>query len=113
MTEQTVTSNPKLKASFLERIVSGISVSSWGGTCPYQAKGKIDEYPFYFRARGDEWTLEVLVDRENQGEYQDWPESKTWFFGQDYHAGLGAAGHITDDEFAGFINIGAVAFRDR
>ncbi len=30
-----------------------------GGACPVQAEGTIDGHPFYFRFRGDEWSLTI------------------------------------------------------
>jgi len=30
-----------------------------GGACPVQAEGTIDGHPFYFRYRGDEWSLTI------------------------------------------------------
>ena len=30
-----------------------------GGNCPVQAEGVVDGKPFYFRARGDRWSLSV------------------------------------------------------
>ena len=38
---------------------AGVVIGSAGGKCPVQAEGRIDEVPFYFRARGDAWSLEV------------------------------------------------------
>ena len=31
------------------------------GACPVQAEGTVDGLPFYFRARGGEWTLSVAA----------------------------------------------------
>jgi hypothetical protein len=39
--------------------IPGLIVTSWGGCCPFQADGYFNEFPFYFRARGGFWTLEV------------------------------------------------------
>ena len=36
-----------------------LEVEEWGGACPFQANGKINGFPFYFRARHGMWTLEV------------------------------------------------------
>lgn len=36
-----------------------LTVSEWGGACPFQAEGTINGKPFYFRARHGSWTLEV------------------------------------------------------
>lgn len=36
----------------LERRISGLSITSLGGVCPYQAEGTLGDYKFYFRSRG-------------------------------------------------------------
>jgi hypothetical protein len=33
-----------------------------GGACPVQGYGVVDGYPWYFRARGSCWSLDVAVD---------------------------------------------------
>jgi len=33
-----------------------------GGNCPVQAEGTINEIPFYYRARGDRWSLSIGAD---------------------------------------------------
>ena len=36
-----------------------VLIDSIGGNCPVQADGSINGFPFYFRARGDQWTLSI------------------------------------------------------
>ncbi len=36
-----------------------LEITSLGGNCPVQGEGFIDGYPFYFRARGESWSLEI------------------------------------------------------
>lgn len=39
---------------------SPIIVIRWiGGNCPVQSEGTIDGAPYYFRARGDSWEIEI------------------------------------------------------
>lgn len=37
----------------------GVTIDIIGGLCPVQAEGRIDGMPFYFRARGERWSLEI------------------------------------------------------
>ena len=39
-----------------------ISIAHLGGNCPVQGEGTINGAPFYFRARGRSWRLEVGED---------------------------------------------------
>lgn len=43
-----------------------ISIDSIGGSCPTQADGELYGYPFYFRARHGEWTLDVVMPGQDQ-----------------------------------------------
>lgn len=38
---------------------TGLWIRTIGGSCPCQADGTMDGYPFYFRARHGLWTLDV------------------------------------------------------
>lgn len=40
-------------------IWTGIEIDWLGGNCPVQAEGRIDGEPFYFRARGEHWRLDI------------------------------------------------------
>jgi hypothetical protein len=44
------------KAALAETV---IEIDTIGGNCPVQAEGKINGEPFYFRARGERWALNV------------------------------------------------------
>lgn len=39
-----------------------IEIDFCGGNCPVQAEGRINGEPFYFRARGEHWSLSVGAD---------------------------------------------------
>lgn len=45
-----------------EHVPEGVEVTSFGGYCPVQADGYVDTLPFYFRARGEHWSLQVAAD---------------------------------------------------
>jgi len=36
-----------------------IELHTFGGQCPIQAEGLVDGKPFYFRARGQRWTMSI------------------------------------------------------
>jgi hypothetical protein len=36
-----------------------VKIKWLGGNCPVQAEGEINGQPFYFRARGEHWSLEI------------------------------------------------------
>lgn len=58
-----------------------INIAHLGGHCPVQAEGTIDGVPFYFRARGQSWQLEVGYDSQTQ---PLWEYYEPW--GQGPHA---------------------------
>lgn len=73
----TPTDLEALRESDVPIVIYGI-----GGNCPVQAEGLIDGKPFYFRARGDDWSMsiggeDVILNPEwyYEEEYGDWPEA--------------------------------------
>lgn len=58
-----------------------IKIETLGGNCPVQADGTIDGKPFYFRARGDHWSIGIgndpISDPEwhYEEEYGQWPDA--------------------------------------
>ena len=82
---------------------------SIGGNCPVQGEGTIDGHPWYFRARGEYWTIDIIQDPNkdpldvgdvdcpgwhDEGRYGDWP----------------SAGWMTDDEAWRFIEVAMAGF---
>ena len=72
-----------------------IRIDTFGGNCPVQAEGTIDGKPFYFRARGDHWSMSI------GGE--DIFFAPDWFYEEDYGDAEYAAGWMPMHEALGFI----------
>lgn len=39
--------------------IMGLKIDYLGGNCPVQSEGRFDSYEYYFRARGEHWSLEL------------------------------------------------------
>lgn len=76
-----------------------ILVETIGGNCPVQAEGTVNGNPFYFRARGQAWSLCI------GGE--DVVAQPEWFWRQSYGTEPFEAGWMTEDEARGFIQAAA------
>jgi hypothetical protein len=57
-----------------------ILISWLGGNCPVQAEGTVNGEPFYFRARGARWSMEIggapsdgVAEWQYTEGYQEWP----------------------------------------
>lgn len=66
----------------LERLRElGVAIEAAGGNCPVQIEGKVDGEEFYFRARGDVWSLGIggepvgTPDWEIKEDYGTWPDA--------------------------------------
>jgi hypothetical protein len=46
-----------------------------GGNCPVQAEGIVDGHPFYFRARGEHWSMGIGGDVVGA---PDWYHREPW-----------------------------------
>lgn len=75
-------------------IAAGVVLHWIGGNCPVQAEGTIDEIPFYFRARGDEWSFSI--GQEPVG-HPDWRYTETYGVWPE-------AGWMEESEALAFIN---------
>lgn len=80
-----------------------IEITSLGGNCPVQAEGFIDGQPFYFRARGNRWTMGIGG--------ADTVLSPDWFHEALYGDAPFAAGWMDDDEARHFIAEAAALYR--
>jgi hypothetical protein len=81
-----------------------ICIDTIGGNCPVQAEGEINGWPFYFRARGQHWSLEVA-----EPGFQACGEA-VWETFVDYGDEPFAAGWMEEDEARGFIASAAAQF---
>jgi len=80
-----------------------VSIRWLGGNCPVQAVGTIAGKPFYFRARGEHWNVEI----------NDADDDPVWEYGEHYPHGQYSAGWMTEDEAKKFINLAASKYLDR
>jgi len=84
---------------------TGATLNCIGGNCPVQAEGIVDGRPFYFRARGDEWSLDI-------GPEDQWHGYGCWRIERDYGSGFDA-GWMHKHEALGFIVEGIAEYRAR
>jgi hypothetical protein len=58
-----------------------LTISWLGGNCPVQAEGEINGKPFYFRARGESWSLSIGGEPVGNPEWAhfewfgEWPDA--------------------------------------
>lgn len=63
-----------------------VIVIAWlGGNCPVQAEGTINGQPFYFRARGEHWSMSIggadVIDQPewyHEESFGDGPYDASW-----------------------------------
>ena len=79
-----------------------IVIACLGGNCPVQAEGTIDGKPFYFRSRGEHWSMSI------GGE--DVVSNPEWRHEEEYGDGPFEAGWITEDEAREFMEKSAGRF---
>lgn len=84
---------------------TGATLDTIGGNCPVQAEGMVDGQPFYFRARGAHWSLDV-------GPVETWHGHGCWSIAREYGT-WPDAGWMPDHEALGFIVEGIAAYRAR
>ncbi len=68
-----------------------IEIDYLGGQCPVQAEGKINGVPFYFRARGEHWSLSI-------------GPNPVWHYSEAYGDGPYDAGWMGHEEARQFID---------
>lgn len=66
-----------------------------GGNCPVQAEGTVEDKPFYFRARGNSWSMGIGGDPISAPE---WSMSRAYGVGDPF-----SAGWMTTSEARAFI----------
>jgi hypothetical protein len=72
-----------------------VQIDWLGGNCPVQAEGNVDGKPFYFRARGNHWTMGIGSDPVGSPE---------WDYEEQYGDEPFAAGWMTEEEARAFID---------
>lgn len=82
---------------------TGATLTSFGGNCPVQAEGMVDGQTFYFRARGDAWSLDI-------GPEEQWHGFGCWRIERDYGE-WPDAGWMPKHEALGFIVDGIAEYR--
>ncbi len=81
-----------------------VHIDQIGGNCPVQAEGTIDGEPFYFRARGQRWTIGIGGDTVMKPD---------WHYEQPYGEQQFDAGWMSVDEARAFIVGAALAFHQQ
>lgn len=74
------------------------------GLCPVEGEGSVDGYEFYFRARGQRWTLYVAAVA---GEAGDPLDASAWSTG----APWAGAGYMSESEAWRLIGEGVATWR--
>jgi len=89
-----------------------IYTSEPSGTCPVQAEGTINGYPFYFRSRHMRWSIRVARNKDG-----DPFDDDAWYFEEDYPSKEGeehlrrvSAGYAAKEECIKFIERCAETF---
>ena len=72
-----------------------IKFTMFGGNCPVQAEGTLNDVDFYFRARGNYWSMSV------GGE--DVIGKPDWYFDEEYGDQPFAAGYMPEEDAKAFI----------
>ena len=62
-----------------------------GGNCPVQAKGAVNGRAFYFRARGEHWSMEIGDDPPNFN-------VENWYYDEEYPGSKYDAGWMEEEE---------------
>lgn len=57
-----------------------------GGWVPVQGDGFIDGHPWYFRARGDSWSLSIAEHNDESAINVRWNKAPGWYFEENYGA---------------------------
>ena len=81
-----------------------VHVEFLGGNCPVQGEGTVDGKPFYFRARGESWSMSIGGP--------DVVGAPEWYWEEDYGTGPFDAGWMRDEEAEGFLRAAAVRWRN-
>ncbi len=88
-----------------------LNIVSLGGHCPVQAEGFVDGFPFYFRARGNHWSMTIAnrVDFPQEDLYHGCPDA--WYYEEKYGEGPFDAGWMELSEANRFIRKAVKLYR--
>lgn len=75
--------------------MTNVHIEMIGGNCPVQAEGTIAGKEFYFRARGERWSIGIGGDTVGDPD---------WYYEEEYPGGQFAAGWMTEAEARTFID---------
>lgn len=77
------------------------------GFCPVQSEGKFGDHYYYFRARGESWSIIVGVDEKTLlTKYK-------WRYSEDWPHGSFSAGYMSEEDARNCINRAAKLFEER
>jgi hypothetical protein len=76
-----------------------INIEEEGGQCPVQIEGTIDGLPFYFRARGSQWSLSIAAN-EKSSPFDD----TAWQYQEPYGESPFDAGWMELEEARAFLH---------
>ena len=83
-----------------------IIIDQLGGNCPVEGDGWINGALFYFRARGEHWSLSIATDASG-------PDGDTaWVHHEEWPGGKYAAGWMEWDEAKAMIEKGARIYQE-
>lgn len=91
--------------------MKGLVIECEGGACPYQAYGRIDGYPCYFRSRGEAWSFRVRMDKGEPIDPIEWNDGEQWTHVEQYGP-WPSAGYITKEEAHTFMEKAIQEFRN-
>lgn len=81
------------------------------GNCPVQAEGSINGARFYFRSRGEHWSMEIC---KTDADYLNWPEEcQVWERCEPWGDGPYAAGWMPEEDARQIIERCARAYADQ
>lgn len=93
-----------------------IEIDALGGNCPVQAQGKIDGEPFYFRARGQAWSLSIGSNDRMRGSMgvhgRDVIGNPKWYHREEWGEDEFSAGWMPYETAREMIEKGAALFRE-
>lgn len=78
-----------------------LKIDMIGGNCPVQAEGTVNGQPFYFRARGEHWSMGIGGDPVGEPK---------WYREREWPGGEYAAGWMDEKEALSLIESTAAAF---